>query len=948
MPSKFRKKVKEGLSKARRPKVAAAIGLLVVVCLFLYASDWFMFDFLDAVNGSTVKSPLLGKARMVLFKAQDELNPFRAIDFSRFEDIPHYELTLSANDASYFIEASEQSEEAGYRTEFAADWRSVVLEKSGKKYDVRMSLFGDTPSHYQYVKKSFKVKSPRDEFIDGKRRLSFIRPEERSFFMPIFGAFLAGELGLFAQKYEVAAVSINGMPQGLYLVEEGLDQHFMERNSQPGTLVLSYRDNWIEDHPVSIPVGVSPDALPANNPFDYSAGVTFDAVHNTPFDLEISNVKELDAENGREVMYRVGELFEAAESNDQEVFESLVDEENVAAVQAMIALFGNPHDFTGDNLRLFYDITTGEFGFVPRIESFILPIKIYRGGIDKALSTEAVPVPLLRYTLRNPELRNLRNEKIYELLQRKEHVLEGFMEVDGRYRAIMLSDVTNTKSSRIASRELDSQFSSLQGNMALLERMFEYSKAYVNVVKEGNALTVEVVPDSATALRFKEFSIGVLGEEGNVVEVKVFDGAEKLIFENKMETQTGMNLANTLNQNLLQAGLGEDMEPVLTRFRYEFLFEKGFELGQVNALVENAITVKELAADDVYISVAVQEGDYSGLEAGSMEEFLEMFGKIGFEGEGDELRLPEGEYLIEEDVLVPKGLKLVLEPGVEIKVAEGISFVSYSSLDALGTREKPIEVRALEERKPFGVFAVLGDGKETRVRLKNFEISGGSERFFNGVFFSGQLSVYHADLEMVDSRVEASVSDDGLNAKYGNVLIEDTVFSGNMADQVDLDFCEGIVKDSEFSIGDSAESGDGLDVSGSRILVKNSVFEGMQDKGISIGEESWVLAYGNDVWDNNLGAAVKDGSKAFFVENDFERNIIAVSAYEKKPLFVGADFWVKGNLFLENGQSFEVDGKSGYYLLPLSGEELREMEQAIAEDNLELLEAILPKDGGIK
>ena len=385
------------------------------------------------------------------------------------------------------------------------------------------------------------------------------------------------------------------------------------------------------------------------------------------------------------------------------------------------------------------------------------------------------------------------------------------------------------------------------------------------------------------------------------------------------------------------------MEPVLTRFRYEFAFDKDFELGQVKALVENAISGKELLAEDVYVSVAVQEGDYSGFENASMEEFLETFGEIGFEGEGNELRLPLGEHVVEEDVVVPKGLKLVLEPGAEIRIGEGVSFVSYSSVEALGTKEEPVAVRALEEGRPFGVFAVLGNGKETMVRLYNFEISGGSEKFFNGVFFSGQLSVYHADLEIVDSKASGSVSDDGLNAKYGKVLIENTVFSGNRADQVDLDFCDGIVKGSEFSIGGSPVSGDGLDVSGSKILVKESLFEGMQDKGISVGEESWLLAFGNHVRDNNLGAAVKDNSRAFFVENVFEGNLVAITSYEKKPLFGGANFWVKGNTFLENGQSFELDEKSAYYLLPLSGEEIGRMKQAVEGEDLEALEGLLPE-----
>ena len=128
------------------------------------------------------------------------------------------------------------------------------------------------------------------------------------------------------------------------------------------------------------------------------------------------------------------------------------------------------------------------------------------------------------------------------------------------------------------------------------------------------------------------------------------------------------------------------------------------------------------------------------------------------------------------------------------------------------------------------------------------------------------------DISINNTLIHGSHSDDGLNVKYSNAVIDNSKFYDNAFDQADLDFVSGIVKNSEFIGKKDGAGGDALDLSGSNILVKNSKFSDSADKGVSIGEETEALLYKNTLSNNNVSVAVKDLSRVYFIENIF--NII--------------------------------------------------------------------------
>ena len=108
--------------------------------------------------------------------------------------------------------------------------------------------------------------------------------------------------------------------------------------------------------------------------------------------------------------------------------------------------------------------------------------------------------------------------------------------------------------------------------------------------------------------------------------------------------------------------------------------------------------------------------------------------------------------------------------------------------------------------------------------------------------------------------------------------------------------------------------GDGVDFCGSEVVVVDSIFSGMDDKAISVGEKTTLHAVNNLIATSGIGIASKDLSSTHVYGGAFYNNERALSAYRKKPVFGGGTANVMGSLFWRNKKDFEVDGVSSIRL----------------------------------
>ena len=98
---------------------------------------------------------------------------------------------------------------------------------------------------------------------------------------------------------------------------------------------------------------------------------------------------------------------------------------------------------------------------------------------------------------------------------------------------------------------------------------------------------------------------------------------------------------------------------------------------------------------------------------------------------------------------------------------------------ANGTKSLPILVKNIDN-EPFGSFAIKGSTLDpAKVIINNFHISGGSESVLQGAYFSSQISIHIADVNITNSFFQNSFSDDGINIKHSLVKIKNNSFINN-------------------------------------------------------------------------------------------------------------------------------------------------------------------------
>lgn len=497
---------------------------------------------------------------------------------------------------------------------------------------------------------------------------------------------------------------------------------------------------------------------------------------------------------------------------------------------------------------------------------------------------------------KDDEYREKRNRELYKILKKKDQVLKIFDDIYQKNLEVLLNDTTNEVPSRYFKYEMEKSRKNLLHNFALLEKYLSYSRVFIETLKTNDQeYKVLIKPDSNAPIKTNKFLyfvdnkyIGKIVDVINVktnrktsVQVKTFD-----------EKYASLDLTDIFLDDTFSLSLDEQLEPKKKVYEYRLKFSD--KLYGNSVVFYNDLTSKGLLQRDIY-TVIVDETkvDEKNMFL-SADKFIKNHQFLKLEKIGEkQVLLKEGTYEVLEDIVLPYGVSLKIEAGTNISLGENSSILLYGNLEILGMEKNKVIISNKHKNKPFGTIAAVGDGT-TSVFIKHLEIKGGKEDKINGMHLSGALSLYnHNKVDILNSYIHHNSADDGLNIKNAKILLKNNIFNANMADQVDLDFCLGVVEGNKFieksliSNFDyvtipTDDNGDGLDFSGSKIIVKNNIFNGFLDKGISVGEHTETIVYENQFLNNRSGLTSKDQSKVFVLNNIYENNKIDIEMYQKK------------------------------------------------------------------
>ncbi len=278
-------------------------------------------------------------------------------------------------------------------------------------------------------------------------------------------------------------------------------------------------------------------------------------------------------------------------------------------------------------------------------------------------------------------------------------------------------------------------------------------------------------------------------------------------------------------------------------------------------------------------------------------------------------------YYAESDVVVDSNITLTIEEGVEIYFPEDKNMEIRGNLMVSGTEDSPVYISSLDEDNPWG--GLIFRHSTASSKLSHLEISRASNgvhpiyenaaisAFYSSIEMdhliiedveSNPILTYYSDVVLRNSSLHSKVTGDLINVKYGTGEVTNSIFRGN--DQIDTDAIDfDGVSDGKI-IGNKifdffGFNSDGIDIGeeAHEVLVEGNFIHNCTDKGISVGQISFLRAIHNVIVNCDIGVAVKDLSEAQIDQNTFYNVGVPVSCFEKNIGLGGGTSLVTNTIF---------------------------------------------------
>ena len=727
---------------------------------------------------------------------------------------------------------------------------------------------GDFAHHWATHKKSWRVKTKRDELWDGMRKFNLIGPKGYSHLNNYLGYELAREMGLLAPRTEFVELFINGELRGVRLLVEQLDETTL-RNSgyMPGDL---YSGEMIA-RDVYRGIGGSPvfehpevwQKVAINNHYPEESTAALERL--------LSLVIEPPSE---EVIAGLSQIL------DMDVWGRF------SAYEAVSQCF---HFDETHNWRLYWDANRGKF--IPVVWDPISLTTHWSPHAPGQTSLDVVGSRLHALLYRSSDFLRSRHRSITEFFA-------GGM--DQRFQGIM-DDIAIP-----LGRALERDVLRRGGSMSLVHQAamsLKFSKDFAledlrqeYVAANGEARFARIDDGLALELdgRRPIWSLNVaFGEDlSHLPEVEVrytVDGRQ---------VRRDVTGACTLAGPELRMDLGL-LSQHLPTYRWNRTPLASQQHRTLPAYYE--VAIRGAGVDVVTVSADRGSGPETVQEVGDLEprDNKGMYQVVRPMPLQERVVL-SGTVLVSEtrelagDVFIEPGTVFLLEPGASIRFA--------GRVDAEGTPERPIRFEPADaEQDAWGVVALQGMGT-VGSRFRNCEFVGGSGWKTSMFEYSGMVSVHDtADVEFRDCQFRDSrVVDDMVHGVYTQIGFYGCVFDNALMDALDLDISDALVVDCVFR--DSGN--DAIDLMTARVVVHGTEMSDSLDKGISVGEDTTLLCTDVKISGCAIGVEGKDRSRAYLYNSLFDGNEIAINAYNKNWRYAdGGHVFVRKSRFANTRRS---------------------------------------------
>jgi len=740
---------------------------------------------------------------------------------------------------------------------------SMRLNEGTGGIRIKLRLKGDFVDHLEGDKWSFRIHiTENDESVFGMQRFSLQAPETRNFLSEWgYHEHLLAE-DVLTTRYHFVNVVLNGEHKGIYALEESFTQDLLESQGRREGIIFRYNEDLFWEYLNQLyNISGSGYVTLLFADFDPTAAIRFNEMEAFRGN-RIARNETLSAEG--DTAYSLLNSF----TQENLASDQVLDEQLWGRFMAISDLWSADHALRWHNLRFYYN----------PINAKIEPVAFDGGPMGDPQFGPLFNSPeSIQFFLENPG------------------VLKSYIETLER---ITTPEYLNSlRASQI--EEFDTYYTFLQK---------EYGKDTPHLIVPWETLNFrgELIRTNLTPIQEirGSYTTSILDNQSwieldliNLLNIpvqiqKISVGGIDIVADGSWcDTNPCGDGIFVYDEGLfLDSGTDTRYLPVALKI----------PLGdrEINFTAETVIYVETNIIGSAYqISTPVTRGQFpihtanSPVAQASLEEVLDAHEFI-FHVSGKQLAVEEGDWNVEGDLVIPRGYQLNISGNTTLRFGQENALITFAPLVFLGTEDEPITLTAQDQS--WAGIAVIEAEQLSEWEYVRVEKTNSISR--EGWILTGGVTFYKSPVSIRSSKFEYAIGEDALNVVQSDFKLELVEFSNTASDAFDGDFTTGEVVGCSFH----EISGDGVDVSGSEISVRDSTFVNIFDKALSIGENSRAQIMRVRIQDVGMGIASKDLSSVHVSDSSItSANVVGIAAYIKKPQYGPAEI-IATDLIIEN------------------------------------------------
>jgi hypothetical protein len=274
------------------------------------------------------------------------------------------------------------------------------------------------------------------------------------------------------------------------------------------------------------------------------------------------------------------------------------------------------------------------------------------------------------------------------------------------------------------------------------------------------------------------------------------------------------------------------------------------------------------------------------------------------------LIIPEGEWTLDKDLIIPEGYRLELKAGDNLDMTRNSRIISYSPVFFQGTEQDSIHIYSSDESSEG--IAVLGTEERSSIEYSSFENlsspSGNEEKI------SGAVVFYQSPVDFRSVSFTGNVKGENcLSIIRSDFSIDKARFKDISIDAFECDFSTGNVTNTSFvDVGSNA-----MVITSSDINLSHIFMNRIGQEALSANEGSNINARWVEVSNSEIALISKDRSKLNISDCKISGSRIGVTAFEKRtefgPAYVAAErlkiFETDLPYLIETNSDFHLEGE---------------------------------------